>query len=341
MIEGDVRPGVAAPRPRPAADPDRAGRRRQRPDLGDVVQPAVAEGQARCPGRTSGCAASATATASQVSLVRPRTAARATADFAPVYPASEEVSAAKLRGARRGGAAARDATARPAARRRSRPARGLPLRGDALVALHRPRSLDEAEEGRRRLAFDELLVLQLALARRAAEREAAVAAALPAPGELIGRYRAALPFDADRAPGAGDRGDRRRPRADDADAAAAAGRRRLGQDGRRALRAPARCRGRPPGRADGADGDARRAALPHHRGDLRASSASAAPSSPAPSSRSIGGTTADVVVGTHALIQKGFEFARPRRGGRRRAAPLRRRAALARSPRAARRTCCT
>ena len=73
--------------------------------------------------------------------------------------------------------------------------RGLPLRGDALAALHRPRSLDEAEHGRRRLAFDELLVLQLALARRAAEREEQVAAALPGPGELIERYRAALPFE--------------------------------------------------------------------------------------------------------------------------------------------------
>jgi ATP-dependent DNA helicase RecG len=73
--------------------------------------------------------------------------------------------------------------------------RGLPLRGDALVALHRPRSLDEAEEGRRRLAFDELLTLQLALVRQAAEREEQVALALPEPGELIDRYRAALPFE--------------------------------------------------------------------------------------------------------------------------------------------------
>ena len=72
--------------------------------------------------------------------------------------------------------------------------RELPLKADALVALHAPRSLAEAEEGRSRLAFDELLVLQLALARQNAEREEAVAAALPAPGELVERYRAALPF---------------------------------------------------------------------------------------------------------------------------------------------------
>jgi ATP-dependent DNA helicase RecG len=117
----------------------------------------------------------------------------ATADFAPVYPAGEEVSAAKLREL--------VATVLPHARDRPDPLpatvaskRGLPLRADALVAVHAPRAFDEAEEGRQRLAFDELLVLQLALARRAAEREQQVAAALPPPGELVDRYRAALPF---------------------------------------------------------------------------------------------------------------------------------------------------
>jgi ATP-dependent DNA helicase RecG len=118
----------------------------------------------------------------------------ATADFAPVYPASEEVASAKLRELVE--------SALPLATDRPDPLpaglkaeRGLPLRGDALVALHRPRTLAEAEEGRRRLAFDELLTLQLALARQAAEREEAVAVALPEPGELIERYRAALPFE--------------------------------------------------------------------------------------------------------------------------------------------------
>jgi ATP-dependent DNA helicase RecG len=118
----------------------------------------------------------------------------ATADFAPVYPASEEVASAKLRELVE--------SALPLATDRPDPLpaglkaeRGLPLRGDALVALHRPRTLEEAEEGRRRLAFDELLTLQLALARQAAEREEAVAVALPEPGELIERYRAALPFE--------------------------------------------------------------------------------------------------------------------------------------------------
>jgi ATP-dependent DNA helicase RecG len=116
-----------------------------------------------------------------------------TADYAPVYPASEELAQKTLRGlADTAIAHARDEhDALPAGLRATE---GLPLRSDALHAVHRPRSLDEAEAGRRRLAFDELLLLQLALARRAAEREEAVAAALPPPGELIERYRAALPF---------------------------------------------------------------------------------------------------------------------------------------------------
>ena len=97
-----------------------------------------------------------------------------TADFAPVYPASEELAQKTLRSlAETALGHARDAHDDLPATLRA--AETLPLRADALHALHRPRSLGEAEAGRRRLAFDELLLLQLALARRAAEREAAIA----------------------------------------------------------------------------------------------------------------------------------------------------------------------
>jgi ATP-dependent DNA helicase RecG len=117
--------------------------------------------------------------------------AEATADFAPVYPASEDLAAKKLReivGA-----------ALPASLPDPLPAdlkqhEALPARVDALWALHRPRSLAEAEVGRRRLAFDELLLLQLWLARRRRERESEVAPALGPPGELVARYRDVLPF---------------------------------------------------------------------------------------------------------------------------------------------------
>jgi ATP-dependent DNA helicase RecG len=120
--------------------------------------------------------------------------AAATADFAPVYPASEEVPSRKLR--ELVGAALPHARDLPdplpaALKERER----LPLRADALVALHRPRHEAEAETGRRRLALDELLVLQVGIARRRAERERERAPALGEPGALVRRYREVLPFE--------------------------------------------------------------------------------------------------------------------------------------------------
>jgi ATP-dependent DNA helicase RecG len=116
-----------------------------------------------------------------------------TADFAPVYPATEDLSQKKLRELRAQALElVRDAGEPVPAALRAREA--LPLKADALAALHRPRSLAEAETGRVRLAFEELLVLQIALARTAAERERSSAVPLPPAGELIGRYRASLPF---------------------------------------------------------------------------------------------------------------------------------------------------
>jgi ATP-dependent DNA helicase RecG len=119
--------------------------------------------------------------------------ARATADFAPVYPAAEEIAAATVR---RVVDAALPLTVHvldplPAELREHE---GLPLKRDALAAVHRPRDLDEAERGRARLAFEELLVLQIGIARRAAERERTLAPGLGEPRELIHRYRKALPF---------------------------------------------------------------------------------------------------------------------------------------------------
>ncbi len=72
----------------------------------------------------------------------------------------------------------------------------LPLRADALVAAHRPGDRREAEIARERLALEELLALQMGFQerRRALAKETS-APALPADGELIGRYYAALPFE--------------------------------------------------------------------------------------------------------------------------------------------------
>ena len=101
-----------------------------------------------------------------------------TADFAPVYPAREDVSQKTLRGLRAQALALVRDAGEPLPATLLETER-LPLRADALAALHRPRALDEAEQGRRRLAFDELLVLQLALARTAARARAGVRRAAP------------------------------------------------------------------------------------------------------------------------------------------------------------------
>jgi ATP-dependent DNA helicase RecG len=120
--------------------------------------------------------------------------AAATADFAPVYPASEEVTSPRLRTLVEAALPhARDFGDSLPASLRARD--GLPLRFDALVALHRPRGTEEAEAARRRLALDELLLLQVGLARIREGSEEATAPALGEPGELVGRYRAALPFE--------------------------------------------------------------------------------------------------------------------------------------------------
>ncbi|MCW2975007.1 MAG: ATP-dependent helicase RecG, partial [Actinomycetia bacterium] len=117
----------------------------------------------------------------------------ATADFAPVYPAGEEITPKKIR--------ALVGAALPHAHDYYDPLPAdvrvreqLPLKSDALAVVHHPASGEEAEVGRKRLAFEELLLLQIGIARRAAERERTLAPSLGDPGELIERYRKVLPF---------------------------------------------------------------------------------------------------------------------------------------------------
>src|SRR3954453_2683698 len=114
--------------------------------------------------------------------------AKRTADFAPVYPASEQIPSGRLRELVRSALAGYG---------RFRPdplpaEHDLPLHADALAALHFPTSDEQAEEGRRRLALDELVALQLVVSRLRSTD--AVASSLAEPGELIARYRTALPF---------------------------------------------------------------------------------------------------------------------------------------------------
>ena len=122
----------------------------------------------------------------------------------------------------------------------------------ALTAAHFPDGAATLEAGRRRLAFDELLLAQLALLRRRRAREQSARARRrsTATRELTARWLVgAAAVRADRRPAA-----RRSSRSTQdlaqqpADAAAADGRGRLGQDRGRAVRAAAGGRARLPGR---------------------------------------------------------------------------------------------
>ena len=189
--------------------------------------------------------------------------ASATADFAPVYPATRGSDGQEAaRGDRaRAAPGARLPGSRPGRSRRraaapSRRAHGAP----------RP-----AHAGGRGARSQEARVRGAARAPGRARPQAPGARARRGSGaRRAGRADRALPRAApvqlDVAPGARDRGDRRRPRPLDADGAPASGRGRLGQDRRRAVRAPTGGRVGPQRRAHGPDRDARRAALPDARG---------------------------------------------------------------------------
>jgi ATP-dependent DNA helicase RecG len=113
---------------------------------------------------------------------------RATADFAPVYPASEQVPSARLRELARASLAVHATDVLdplPAVV-------DVPIRRDALSAVHFPADLAEAEVARRRLALDELLALQLAVLR--SRDDESVAQPFGRPGALVARYREVLPF---------------------------------------------------------------------------------------------------------------------------------------------------
>jgi ATP-dependent DNA helicase RecG len=69
-------------------------------------------------------------------------------------------------------------------------------RGEALRSIHLPETIDAKDEARRRLAFDELLRVQLVLVRRKREIEAnSIGFVHQVGGELVRRFHAALPYD--------------------------------------------------------------------------------------------------------------------------------------------------
>lgn len=71
---------------------------------------------------------------------------------------------------------------------------GLLERDNALREVHRPTSEQSLEEARLRLAFDELLPIQLLVLQRRLAYQSAPAPAIPAPWGLLAEFRRQLPF---------------------------------------------------------------------------------------------------------------------------------------------------
>ncbi|MFI5004767.1 MAG: ATP-dependent DNA helicase RecG [Solirubrobacterales bacterium] len=109
------------------------------------------------------------------------------------YPAAEGVSSTQIVTLVREhrGALADVGEPLPAA---VRVAEHLPDRAAALAAMHFPSGAEEAEAGRGRLAFEELLLTQLAVLRRRALRGSGTAAPLAGAGDLTARWLRELPF---------------------------------------------------------------------------------------------------------------------------------------------------
>ena len=117
-----------------------------------------------------------------------------TEGLVPVYPATEALPARRLRemvDAARPYVGAAPEVLPSWMRARVK----VGTRADALAALHFPRNAREPRSARRRLAFEELLVLQLGLiAVRRHEETARRAPELRGTGDLSGAVRDALPF---------------------------------------------------------------------------------------------------------------------------------------------------
>src|SRR2546421_7824508 len=73
---------------------------------------------------------------------------------------------------------------------------GVPVLAAALAAVHRPRTVEEAEAGRRRLAFDEFFDQQLVQARaRHLAKRARAGIRFVLKKELTTRLKQQLPFE--------------------------------------------------------------------------------------------------------------------------------------------------
>ena len=118
-----------------------------------------------------------------------------TLGLVPVYPASQGISPERLRGLTWDSYDRIRDTVEPLPGR-LRAAEGLAERPAALAAAHFPDRPEDPEDARHRLAFEELFLLELALAgRKRARAERARARILRGAGESVDAWMANLPFE--------------------------------------------------------------------------------------------------------------------------------------------------
>ena len=118
-----------------------------------------------------------------------------TVGLVPVHPATEGITPQRLRELVNRARPLMLAAAEPLPTR-LRLDEDLPERPAALDAIHFPQTEDDERDARRRFAFEELFLLQLAVAgRRRARREGRRARRLDARGVVVDRWRWSLPFE--------------------------------------------------------------------------------------------------------------------------------------------------
>ena len=205
MLVARARLPRAPDAPPPAHDPRGAGRRRHRPAEGGLVQPGLPRGPAQgghaaaAAGRLEGGRGGPTFRVAEHEIARRgrRALGRHTTGLVPVYPATEGLSARRIRELRLEPARPGARTRSSRCRRGSARASALPARADALRARALARRASEVRRGAPPPRVRGAVAVPAGARRRAAARaqEARAGGALAAPGELVARWLESLPFE--------------------------------------------------------------------------------------------------------------------------------------------------
>jgi ATP-dependent DNA helicase RecG len=113
----------------------------------------------------------------------------------PIYPASEEISSAQIERAMVPALAGLLTHVEDPLPAEYRASRALPPLSECYRRMHAPQDMDEQREARRRLAFEELLLLQLGVMMKKRQmREGAKALSIPVTAAVDARIRSRFPF---------------------------------------------------------------------------------------------------------------------------------------------------